>query len=125
MAVPHLTAVALRVGLVNLAMWLIGFAVSLRVDFDTAVAFTAGVASGVLNLYLYMRIVKKGITKPLEEMAGFIISRYYGKFFIIILLLTGLIWRLKLNALPLLLGFVGTIMATIVTMVFISRKEYI
>ncbi|MBI5599722.1 MAG: ATP synthase subunit I [Deltaproteobacteria bacterium] len=124
-AASSLSSVTLKVGLANLVIWLVGFAACVTIGLWVAFSFTAGLVTGILNLYLYLRMVRKGISMPIESVAGFIGGVYFVKFLLIITILALFIWKLKLTPWALLLGFVGTIMTTIVTLVFISRGETI
>lgn len=121
---PQLNNTGIKVAISNLIMLAVGVAICLTFKKTAAAPFAIGVLTGVFNLYMYMRILKKGMTKPIDGMATFIMSRYYVKFIVIITLLAVLIVKIKVSPLPLLAGFTATIMTTIIAMVFISRKEF-
>ncbi|VAV84317.1 hypothetical protein MNBD_DELTA01-1345 [hydrothermal vent metagenome] len=122
---PQLDNTGFKVAVVNAVMLVAGIALCIAIKKDNAaLPFALGVIAGVFNLYMYLKILKKGLTKPIDNMASFIMSRYYVKFFIIMATLIILIMLAKMNPLPLLAGFAATIMTTIIAMVFISRKEF-
>ena len=121
---PQLNSTGIKVAISNIIMLAVGIGICMTFKKTAALPFAIGVITGLFNLYMYLRILKKGMTKPIDDMATFIMSRYYGKFLIIMALLTVLILKAQLGALPLLIGFASTIMTTIIAMVFISRKEF-
>jgi hypothetical protein len=122
---PQLINTGYKILVTNLVMLALGIAIiSLALNNSLILPFTMGVLTGIFNLYMYQRLLKKGITKPADKMASFVMSRYYVKFMIILAILGILIAKLELGALPLLAGFVATIMTTIIAIVFISRKEF-
>jgi hypothetical protein len=122
---PQLIRTGYKVLATNLVMLAVGIAIIyLLLNKDFILPFTMGVLAGIFNLYMYQRLLKKSLTKPLDKMASFVITRYYVKFMIILAILGILIAKLELGPLPLLAGFVATIMTTIIAMVFISRKEF-
>lgn len=122
---PQLDNTGLKVVISNAIMLAAGVALCMAIKKESAVLpFALGVVAGVFNLYMYLKILKKGLTKPIDSMASFIMSRYYVKFAIIMVTLVVLILLFNMNPLPLLAGFAATIMTTIIAMVFISRKEF-
>ncbi|VAW38416.1 hypothetical protein MNBD_DELTA02-489 [hydrothermal vent metagenome] len=122
---PKLDNTGFKVAIVNAVMLAAGIALCIAINKNSAaLPFALGVVAGVFNLYMYLKILKKGLTKPIDNMASFIMSRYYVKFVIIMATLVVLIMLVKMNPLPLLAGFTATIMTTIIAMVFISRKEF-
>jgi len=122
---PQLDRTGVSVVVCNAIMLGVGIVLCLLIKKENAILpFTLGVIAGVFNLYMYLKILKKGLTKPIGNMASFIMSRYYVKFAIIMTTLVALILLFKMNPLPLLAGFAATIMTTIIAMVFISRKEF-
>ncbi len=122
---PQLDNTGVWVAVCNAIMLGVGIALCLAIKKESSILpFAMGVISGVFNLYMYMKILKKGLTKPIDNMASFIMTRYYVKFAIIMTTLVALILLFKMNPLPLLAGFAATIMTTIIAMVFISRKEF-
>ena len=122
---PRLTSAALIVAGANLFVGIVGFGVSAAMNRWFAISFIAGLFAGIFNLYLYFIILKKGLSVSTGRMEKFVATRYAGKFLLIIAVFTLFIWILKLNPLALLAGFVGTVMTTIITMVFIAKREYI
>lgn len=123
---PQLISTGYKVLATNLVMLGVGVAVICLVfNKSLVLPFTMGVLAGIFNLYMYQRLLKKSITKPIDKMASFVMTRYYVKFLIILAILAILIAKLELGPLPLLAGFVATIMTTIIAMVFISRKEFV
>ena len=122
---PRLTSAALIVAGANLFVGIVGFGVSAAMNRWFAISFIAGLFAGIFNLYLYFIILKKGLSVSTGRMEKFVATRYAGKFLLIMAVFTLFIWILKLNPLALLAGFVGTVMTTIITMVFIAKREYI
>ncbi|HLE08873.1 MAG TPA: ATP synthase subunit I [Thermodesulfobacteriota bacterium] len=122
---PRLLSAALIVAGANLFVGIIGFGVSVAINRWFAISFAAGLFTGIFNLYLYFRILKKGLSVSTRRMERFMATRYAGKFLLIMAVFTLFIWILKLNPLALIAGFVGTVMTTTITMVFIANREYI
>jgi len=122
---PRLTSAALIVAGANLFVGIVGFGVSAAMNRWFAISFIAGLFAGIFNLYLYFIILKKGLSVSTGRMEKFVGTRYAGKFLLIMAVFTLFIWILKLNPLALIAGFVGTVMTTTITMVFIANREYI
>jgi len=122
---PRLLSAALIVAGANLFVGIIGFGVSVAINRWFAISFIAGLFAGIFNLYLYFIILKKGLSVSTGRMEKFVATRYAGKFLLIMAVFTLFIWILKLNPLALIAGFVGTVMTTTITMVFIANREYI
>jgi len=122
---PRLLSAALIVAGANLFVGIIGFGVSVAINRWFAISFIAGLFAGIFNLYLYFIILKKGLSVSTQRLEKFMATRYAGKFLFIMAVFTLFIWILKLNPLALIAGFVGTVMTTTITMVFIANREYI
>ena len=122
---PRLLSAALIVAGANLFVGIIGFGVSVAINRWFAISFIAGLFAGIFNLYLYFIILKKGLSVSTQRLEKFMATKYAGKFLLIMAVFTLFIWILKLNPLALIAGFVGTVMTTTITMVFIANREYI
>ncbi|MBI5493054.1 MAG: ATP synthase subunit I [Deltaproteobacteria bacterium] len=115
---------AYKIAAVNLAVGLGGTVVTALIKNSLASGFAAGYIIGVLNIFWLVRIVRKGINLDSKKAGRMMAGGYYARFAATAVVMTYIVAKGILTPLPLLLGFTGSIFATVGVTIFVAMEEF-
>lgn len=87
--------------------------------------FIAGFSIGLINALWMLRIARKGIRMHPEKAGSFVTRSYFLRFAAVALVFSALIAKGVLSPWPLLAGFTGSIIMTVIAMILAAREENI
>ncbi|MBI5588248.1 MAG: ATP synthase subunit I [Deltaproteobacteria bacterium] len=117
------TSAALKVGLLNAAVGLLGSGVLLVLKSSLAPGFAAGFMLGGVNALLLLKIARKGVGMPADKAGRYVTVSYFVRFILTAVILALLIYRGFLTPWPLLAGITASLFTTIGVLIGIARKE--
>ncbi len=117
------TSVALKVGLLNAAVGLLGTGAALLLKSSLAPGFAVGFILGGVNALLLLKIARKGVLMDADKAGRFVTVSYFVRFAFTAVILALLIYRGFLTPWPLLAGITASIFTTIGVLIGIARKE--
>lgn len=116
-------SVALKVGVLNAAVGLLGTGAALLIKSSLAPGFAAGFILGGVNALLLLKIARKGVLMPAEKAGRFVTISYFARFTLTAVVVALLIYRGFVTPWPLLAGLAASIFTTIGVLIGIARKE--
>lgn len=116
-------SVALKVGVLNAAVGLLGTGAAFLVKSSLAPGFAAGFILGGVNALLLLKIARKGVLMPAEKAGRFVTVSYLARFTLTAVVVALLIYRGFVTPWPLLAGLAASIFTTIGVLIGIARKE--
>ncbi|MBI5644460.1 MAG: ATP synthase subunit I [Deltaproteobacteria bacterium] len=116
-------SVALKVGLLNAGVGLLGLCVLLLLKSSLAPGFITGFVLGGVNALLLLKIARKGVRMAPDKAGRFVTVSYFVRFILTAVILSILVYRGFLTPWPLLAGITASIFTTIGVLIGIARKE--
>lgn len=115
---------SLRIGLISLLAGFIGVIITAWLEKSMTAGFAAGYIIGFANVIWLVRIVGRGMGLAAEKAVRFVLSRYYLRFAATIVIVAVLALKEVFSALPLIAGLASSFFITVITMIFVLRKEF-
>lgn len=119
-----LLGASLKIGLISLLAGLIGVVTTAWLEKPMTAGFAAGYIIGFANVIWLVRIVGRGMGLAAEKAVRFVLSRYYLRFAATIVIVAVLALKEVFSALPLIAGLASSFFITVITMIFVLRKEF-
>jgi hypothetical protein len=114
---------ARRVWLYNIIGCAFGVAMVAALRGQSALSFASGYVIGMANGLWLLRIAGKGVSLPAEKASAYVMGRYYVRFVLTVVVLASVIYADILEPLPLVMGLVVSIIATLAVLIIGAVRQ--